>query len=98
VLYAYVSLCVQLNFVQTFYDAEARVTGYVPGKGRLAGITGALKCEMESGKKFNVGTGLSDKQRRNPPKIGAIITYRFQELTRDGVPRFVLLKKTAPSV
>lgn len=78
-----------LTFAQTFYDAEARVTGYVPGKGRLAGITGALKCEMESGKKFNVGTGLSDKQRRSPPKIGAIITYRFQELTRDGVPRFV---------
>jgi len=51
-------------------------------------MTGALKCEMESGKKFNVGTGLSDKQRRNPPKIGSIITYRFQELTRDGVPRF----------
>lgn len=37
---------------------------------------------------FNVGTGLSDKLRKNPPKIGAIITYRFQELTRDGVPRF----------
>ena len=74
-------------FAQTFYDAEARVTGYVSGKGRLAGITGALKCEMESGKKFNVGTGLSDKQRKNPPKIGSIITYRFQELTRDGVPR-----------
>jgi DNA ligase 1 len=73
--------------LQTFYDAEARVTGYVSGKGRLAGITGALKCEMESGKKFNVGTGLSDKQRKNPPKIGSIITYRFQELTRDGVPR-----------
>ena len=77
------------NNLQTFYDAEARVTGYVPGKGRLAGLTGALKCEMESGKKFNVGTGLSDKQRKSPPKIGSIITYRFQELTRDGVPRFV---------
>ena len=31
---------------------------------------------------------LSDKERENPPKIGAIITYRFQELTPDGVPRF----------
>lgn len=39
---------------------------------------------------FNVGTGLSDKQRKNPPKVGAIIVYRFQELTRDGVPRFVV--------
>ncbi|TFK20564.1 DNA ligase/mRNA capping enzyme [Coprinopsis marcescibilis] len=74
--------------VKTFYDAEAVVTGYAPGKGRNAGTTGALMCRMESGKTFNVGTGLSDKQRRNPPKVGSIIVYRFQELTRDKVPRF----------
>ncbi|KAJ7472296.1 DNA ligase/mRNA capping enzyme [Mycena galericulata] len=74
--------------IKTFYDAEAEVTGYTDGKGRHAGSTGALKCKMESGKTFNVGTGLSDKQRKNPPKIGSIIVYRFQELTRDGVPRF----------
>ncbi|KAJ7768304.1 hypothetical protein B0H16DRAFT_313544 [Mycena metata] len=74
--------------IKTFYDAEAEVTGYTDGKGKHAGITGALKCKMQSGKTFNVGTGLSDKLRRNPPKIGAIIVYRFQELTRDGVPRF----------
>ena len=36
---------------------------------------------------FNVGSGMTDKIRKNPPKIGTIITYRFQELTRDGVPR-----------
>ncbi|KAF8951034.1 hypothetical protein BDZ97DRAFT_1862051 [Flammula alnicola] len=74
--------------IKTFYDAEAIVTGYAPGKGRNKGITGALKCKMESGKLFNVGSGLTDKTRRVPPKIGTIITYRFQELTRDGVPRF----------
>ncbi|KAJ7176641.1 DNA ligase [Mycena filopes] len=74
--------------IKTFYDAEAEVTGYTDGKGKNAGTTGALKCKMESGKTFNVGTGLSDKQRRNPPKIGTIVVYRFQELTRDGVPRF----------
>lgn len=39
---------------------------------------------------FNVGTGLTDKLRKNPPKVGSIITYRFQELTRDNVPRFVV--------
>lgn len=74
--------------IKTFYDAEAVIIGYVPGKGRHQGNTGALKCRMESGKTFSVGTGLSDKQRKNPPKVGAIITYRFQELTKDGVPRF----------
>ena len=31
---------------------------------------------------------MSDAERRDPPKIGSIITYRFQELTNDGVPRF----------
>ncbi|KAG8744002.1 hypothetical protein FRC10_010981 [Ceratobasidium sp. 414] len=74
--------------VKTFYDGEAEVVGYEPGKGKHKGVTGALKCVMESGKKFNVGSGLSDKQRRAPPKVGDIVTYRFQELTRDGVPRF----------
>ncbi|KAJ2931053.1 hypothetical protein H1R20_g6035, partial [Candolleomyces eurysporus] len=74
--------------VKTFFDAEAIVTGHAPGKGKHEGATGALKCKMASGKTFNVGSGLSDKQRKNPPKIGSIIVYRFQELTRDGVPRF----------
>ncbi|KAF9442750.1 hypothetical protein P691DRAFT_810139 [Macrolepiota fuliginosa MF-IS2] len=74
--------------IKTFYDAEAIVTGYVDGKGKHKGATGALKCQMASGKTFNAGSGLSDKQRKNPPKIGSIIVYRFQELTKDGVPRF----------
>ena len=38
---------------------------------------------------FNVGSGLTDKIRKAPPVVGSIITYRFQELTRDGVPRYV---------
>ncbi|KJA20927.1 hypothetical protein HYPSUDRAFT_42528 [Hypholoma sublateritium FD-334 SS-4] len=74
--------------IKTFYDAEAVVTGHAPGKGRNKGITGALMCKMESGKLFNVGSGLTDKIRKAPPAVGSIITYRFQELTRDGVPRF----------
>ncbi|KAF8600119.1 DNA ligase/mRNA capping enzyme [Ceratobasidium sp. AG-I] len=88
--------------VKTFYDGEAKVVGYEPGKGKHKGVVGALKCEMESGKKFSAGSGLSDKQRRDPPKVGSIVTYRFQELTRDGVPRFptfvgVCIDKDKPS-
>ncbi|KAJ3119220.1 DEAH (Asp-Glu-Ala-His) box polypeptide 34 [Nowakowskiella sp. JEL0407] len=74
--------------VKSFYDAEAVVEGYEDGKGKHAGVVGALKCRMESGKKFKIGTGLSDKERASPPKIGDIVTYRFQELTPDGIPRF----------
>ena len=31
---------------------------------------------------------MSDQDRDHPPAIGSIISYRFQELTPDGVPRF----------
>ncbi|KAK6346318.1 hypothetical protein TWF730_010645 [Orbilia blumenaviensis] len=76
--------------VKTFHDAEAKVIGHEEGKGRNLGRCGALKCEMMdgSGKKFKVGTGLDDNMRKNPPKVGAVITYRYFELTKDGVPRF----------
>ncbi|KAJ3026036.1 UNVERIFIED_CONTAM: hypothetical protein HDU68_006308 [Siphonaria sp. JEL0065] len=74
--------------VKSFYDAEAIVIGHEPGKGRNANVTGSLKCRMASGKEFKIGTGLSDKERQDPPKIGDIVTYRFQELTNDGIPRF----------
>jgi hypothetical protein len=29
------------------------------------------------------------KQRKKPPKIGTITAYRFQELTKDSVPRLL---------
>ena len=32
--------------------------GHDKGKGRNADRCGALRCEMESGKKFSVGSGL----------------------------------------
>lgn len=69
-------------------DAEARVVGYVPGKGRLAGLVGALIVETDDGRRFRVGSGLTDALRRNPPVVGAQVTYRYRELTPAGLPRF----------
>ncbi|KAH8921395.1 DNA ligase/mRNA capping enzyme [Atractiella rhizophila] len=74
--------------VKTFYEADAEVIGHVNGKGKYAGMTGSLKCKMESGQEFQVGSGMNDDLRKKPPKIGTIINYRFQEITKDGVPRF----------
>jgi DNA ligase-1 len=74
--------------VKTFHDDEARVVAHVAGAGRHEGRLGSLLCELRNGKRFNVGTGLSDHEREDPPPVGAIITYRFQELTDDGIPRF----------
>lgn len=77
-----------LRKVKTFHDAEARVVAHVRGTGKHAGRLGSLQCAMPSGTLFNVGTGLSDAERNNPPPVGTIITYRYQELSADGVPRF----------
>lgn len=74
--------------VKSFHDREARVVGHVPGAGRHKGRLGALLCELPDGTRFSVGTGLSDDERRSPPPLEAIITFRYQELSEDGVPRF----------
>ena len=74
--------------VKSFHDAEARVIGHQAGTGKHKGRLGALLVEMPSGIQFNVGTGLSDRERESPPPVGAIITYRYQELSDGGVPRF----------
>ena len=74
--------------VKTFFDAEARVESYKGGAGRHKGRVGALNVVTPGGVAFAVGTGLTDRQRENPPAVGSVITYRYQELTDDGVPRF----------
>jgi DNA ligase-1 len=74
--------------VKNFHDAEARVLEHLPGAGRHKGRCGALRVELEDGTLFSVGTGLSDAERDDPPAVGSVITFRYQELTDDGVPRF----------
>ena len=74
--------------VKTFHDAEATVIGHAPGSGKHKGRLGALICQLPGGITFNAGTGFSDHERENPPAIGAVITFRYQELSDDGVPRF----------
>ena len=69
-------------------DAEAVVIGHLPGKGRLTGLLGALLVETPEGLRFRLGTGFSDEERRNPPPLGATVTYRHHGRTRNGVPRF----------
>ena len=69
-------------------DAEAVVVGHIPGKGKHAGKLGALRMEMPDGRRFSLGSGLSDALRRDPPPLGRLVTYRYRELTTGGMPRF----------
>jgi DNA ligase-1 len=74
--------------LKPWQDTEAVVVGYVPGKGKYLGMTGALTMEMPDGKRFRIGSGLTDALRRQPPPLGTRITYRYQHLTKNGLPRF----------
>lgn len=78
-------------------DAEATVAGYVPGKGKLHGLVGALLCiDRGSGQTFRIGTGLTEQERAHPPAIGAEITYKFSERTAGGAPRFPVFVRERP--
>jgi DNA ligase-1 len=74
--------------VKTFHDADALVVGHQAGAGRHKGRLGALLVRLPDGTDFAVGTGFSDLERGNPPAIGATVTFRYQELSEAGVPRF----------
>ena len=81
-------------------DAEARVIAHMPGRGKYAGLVGALLVERDDGARFRLGSGLSDAERAAPPGIGSLVTYRYSGLTVNGLPRFpryLRLREPAPA-
>lgn len=69
-------------------DAEAKVIGHLPGKGKHVGRLGALLVETPGGIRFRLGSGLTDAERAEPPAIGSWVTYRYRGFNDSGIPRF----------
>lgn len=69
-------------------DMEGEVIAINPGKGKLQHKMGSLTLRLDDGTTFRLGTGFSMQQRRNPPKIGDRVTFRYHGFTRKGIPRF----------
>ena len=69
-------------------DTEATVVGHQPGRGKYAGQLGALELRTPQGRQFLLGSGFTDAQRREPPAVGSVVTYRYRDLTPGGLPRF----------
>jgi DNA ligase-1 len=74
--------------LKRFNDAEATVIAHTAGKGKYTGMLGALKVKNSDGKIFKVGSGFSDSERKAPPPVGSIITYKYNGFTKAGIPRF----------
>ena len=71
--------------VKKMLDDEALVIGFVR---RPQGGIKAMMVRLKTGKEFKIGGGLTDKERMNPPKIGSTVTFKYQNLSEDGIPRF----------
>ncbi len=75
--------------LKKFKDSECKVVKLQNGKGKFEGLLGSLICvDIFSNIEFKIGSGFSDEQRSNPPKVGTIITYKYQNLTKYAKPRF----------
>lgn len=86
--------------VKSFYDEEALVVGHEMGRAGAwaAGLCASVVCQTPDGRQFEIGSGLSDAQRRNPPKVNAVVTYRYQEITAANKPRFATLVGERPDL
>ncbi len=69
-------------------DAEATVIGHLEGRGKYQGMLGALLVALPDGKTFKIGTGFTDAQRKLPPELGEKVTFAYNGLTVNGIPKF----------
>ncbi len=76
--------------LKRFVDADAVVIEHIPGKGKYKDMMGALLVKNQAGQIFKIGTGFSDQERQNPPKIGSVISYKYTGYTKTGLPRFAV--------
>jgi len=74
--------------VKSFDDAECEIVGYTKGKGKYEGKVGSFTCKQQNGQIINIGSGLSDELRKNPPSIGTNITFKYNGFTKNAKPRF----------
>lgn len=87
--------------LKPYSDAECKVVGYVEGKGKFSNKVGSIICSsilpsdlneeqrgsFKEGVEFKIGSGLSNELRANPPKIGSIITYKYNGFSKNGIPK-----------
>jgi DNA ligase-1 len=69
-------------------DAECKIIGYKPGEGKYQGLLGSFECTNGVSKFFV--SGMNDTIRKNyrtTHPVGTLLTYTFNGLTSDSIPR-----------
>ncbi|KRX09813.1 Nucleic acid-binding, OB-fold [Pseudocohnilembus persalinus] len=79
--------------VKVMHDEEATIIGYEQSTTRPS-LLGAYVCKSKDGIEFKIGQGLTDQMRMNRLKKGTVVTFKYQNKTGSGKPRFpVFLRK-----
>jgi DNA ligase-1 len=73
--------------LKPFSDMEGVIMGYTPGKGKLYGMIGALIIKLDNGKEFLLSGLTEDERKSDQFPIGKRITFKYRELTNEGLPR-----------
>lgn len=73
--------------LKLYQDRECQIVSYIKGRGKFKDQVGSIVC-LDGDIKFKIGSGMSDDFRKNPPKIGTIITYKYFGLTKNNLPKF----------
>jgi DNA ligase-1 len=74
--------------VKKFWDMEGLVIGLNKGKGKYENMMGSITLKLENDIVFKLGTGFTDLNRKNPPALGKIVTFKYYGFTKNGIPRF----------
>jgi DNA ligase-1 len=72
-------------------DTECQIVGYKPGNGKYSDALGSFECQLIKGNttRFYV-SGMTDEIRKNYKEThpqGTIITIKYNDLTKNGIPR-----------
>jgi len=83
----------QLQKMKTFIDSEFEIVGIEEGRGKLIGHVGAFKLKTFAGKDFKAkleGSQERLKELFENEKLwkNKTMTVKYQNLTKDGIPRF----------
>ncbi len=72
--------------VKKAHDMEGTVVAHTYNK--TTGTLKSLTLQLDSGIRFKLGGGFTDKERREPPPVGSIVTFKYYGFTRNGKPKF----------
>lgn len=72
--------------VKKAQDMEGKVIGI--NISEKTKVLKSLKLKLANGIIFNLGTGFTKEQRKNPPIIGSIVSFKYFGFTKNKIPKF----------